>query len=99
MPVSLFPFYVSLQLAEENRHLTIKRWLSLKTIRSHTRGLELQLHSFLTSALDVNKESASIYNLHAAVEPRKPMNMRPGKPKGRCGSFGGDINLSDKKRK
>jgi len=99
MPVSLFSFFVSFQLTEENSHLRRKRKLSLKTIRSHTRVLELQLHSFLTSALDVNKESASIYDLHAAIEPRKPMNMRQGKPKGQCGSFVEDINLSDKKRK
>ena len=57
-------------------------------------GVEVQLHSFLTSALD-----GSVWSVYArpldprGKSPRYPMNKRLGEPMSRSGLFGKEKNL------
>jgi hypothetical protein len=52
-------------------YVILKVHISIHTTRKYARGLEVKLHSFLTSALDRNDWSAQHPNPTLAVTPRK----------------------------
>jgi len=57
-------------------------------------GVEVQIHSLFTSALDGGKWSASRSGRFTpGAQSQYPMNMRLGGPQGRAGRFGENKNL------
>ena len=67
--------------------------VTLTTPRRHIRGLEVQLHSFLTSVLDGGEWSTYTGRFILRKEPWYPLNRRMIGPHSRSGRFGEEENL------
>jgi hypothetical protein len=89
--------YVEVHVAENDHRIKCVRSkveLFLYTPWRHTGGLEVYLHSFLTSALDGGSgQSEAQADLSPWKELHYRLNRRVGGPQIRCGLFGLEVNF------